>query len=246
VQHKDVIRVLKLNGIVGRPAVMLAADQQAIPSWADRESEICQTGACTGDPQDRAARNTEISDPRDTHGSGLHRDSDVNEGSSELGPRKPGRMRGDQTPMQTYCNTKWEGTGPDTHEIFCQPRSEVAKTQIISKELNNWGRRNTSVALAALVVCWGNCHLPSRGTANSLPAHKPPLGLGPTSQIRAGLASQASGECCRWKQRLHCGSNAHCAVGVIDMSMRKRQKFNCGYQTKRQPWSPHREPGITN
>ena len=58
VQHKDVIRVLKLNGIVGRPAVMLAADQQAIPSWADRKSEICQTEACTGDPQDRAARNT--------------------------------------------------------------------------------------------------------------------------------------------------------------------------------------------
>ena len=49
-QHKDENRVLGLNGIVGRPAVMLAADQQAIPSWAGRKSEICQTGACTGDP----------------------------------------------------------------------------------------------------------------------------------------------------------------------------------------------------
>ena len=154
VQHRDVNRVLKLNGIVGRPAVMLAADQQAIPSWADRKSEICQTGACTGDPQDRAARNTEISDPHDTRGSSSHRDSDVNEGSSELDPRRPERMRSDQTePRCRQTATQDGNTGPDTHEILCQPRSEVAKTQIITKEQNNWGRRNTSVALAALVVC---------------------------------------------------------------------------------------------
>ena len=153
-QHKDVIRVLKLNGIVGRPAVMLAADQQAILSWADRKSEICQTGACTGDPQDRAARNTEISDPHDARGSSSHRDSDVNRMKGPVS-----WARGDPKgcavtkPRCRQTATQDGNTGPDTHEILCQPRSEVAKTQIISEEQNNWGRRKPSVALAALVVC---------------------------------------------------------------------------------------------
>mgnify|MGYP006429932797 CR=1 FL=1 len=212
---------------------------QEVRNLSNRGLHWRSTGSCS--------QKHKISDPRDSHGSRPHRDSDVNRMKDPVS-----WARGDPKgcavtkPRCRQTATQDGNTGPDTHEILCQPRSEVAKTQIISEEQNNWGRRKTSVALAALVVCWGNCHLPSRGTANSLLAHKPRLGW--DQRLKSGQAllhrpavSVVDGNkdfivvqtrIARWASSTCRCENARNSI----VDTRPNDKF----------WSPHREPGITN